>query len=236
MDLMKGLPDGSVDMVLCDLPYGTTRNKWDTVIPLAPLWEQYKRVVKENGAILLFACEPFASLLRTSNMRNYKYDWVWKKGRYKTGHLNAHRRPLFCIENILVFNATTYNPQGLIPLGEKVKRGGNGGCYGYSNTENYQAFTNYPTQFLDFPRDVEHLHSTQKPVALCEYLIQTYTNPRDTVLDNAMGSGTTGIACIKTGRRFIGIEKDPKIFAQARCRILDAAGEIFARGLKEAAP
>lgn len=226
LDLMRGIPDGSIDMVLCDLPYGTTNCKWDTVIPFELLWKQYKRLIKPNGAILLFGSEPFSSKLRMSNLNLYKYDWIWKKGNEKTGHLNAHNRPLFCVENIMVFNTRTYNPQGLIPYGKATKRGGNGECYKKSGKQNIQAYTHYPTNLLDFKKDTDKVHPTQKPVALLEYLIRTYTTRGETVLDNCMGSGSTGVACVKTGRDFIGIEKDEHYFESAKKRIYEAMEKL----------
>ncbi len=227
LELMKDIPDGSVDMILCDLPYGTTACKWDVVIPFNLLWEQYNRVIKEGGAIALFGAEPFASELRHSNLNAYKYDWYWKKGNAKTGHLNAHRRPLFCIETISVFNTGRYNPQNLKPYNKVTKRGHNGDCYGTSKQENFQAFTNYPTHLLDFGRDEDKKHSTQKPVALLEYLVKTYTNPGEVVLDNCMGSGSTGVACVNTARHFIGIELDPNYFNIASQRIRAAQEEAL---------
>ena len=219
LEIMKDIEDESIDMILCDLPYGTTSCKWDTIIPFEPLWEQYNRTIKDNGAIVLFGSEPFSTLLRYSNLSAYKYDWYWKKGNAKTGHLNAHKRPLFCIETISVFNATRYNPQNLQPYNKVTRRGHNGECYAPSNKENLQAFTNYPTHLLDFPRDKSKVHPTQKPVALLEYLIKTYTNEGNIVLDNCMGSGSTGVACINTNRRFIGIELDENYFNIAKERI-----------------
>ena len=219
LEEMKGIEDGSVDMVLCDLPYGTTACKWDSVIPFEPLWEQYKRVIKKNGAIVLTASQPFTSQLGASNLKMLKYAWVWEKSSV-TGHLNAHHMPMKKHEDVLVFYAgrVTYKPQGLIPYQKVKKRGSNGKNFGVSGTENYQESTNYPRSILQFNNDGK-LHPTQKPVTLMEYLIRTYTNKGETVLDNTMGSGTTGVACVNTEREFIGIEMDDTYFEIAKKRI-----------------
>lgn len=219
LELMKNIPDKSVDMILCDPPYGTTACKWDSVIPFEPMWEQINRVIKPNGAVVLFGSEPFSSALRMSNIKNYKYDWVWKKGNSKTGHLNAKRRPLFNLENISIFNSSIYYPQGLKPFNKITRRGSNGDCYSKSGTENFQEWTNYPVQLLDYEKDAHSIHPTQKPVALLEYLIRTYTLEGETVLDFTMGSGSTGVACVNTNRKFIGIELDDKYFEIAKKRI-----------------
>lgn len=189
------------------------------------MWESYNRVVKDKGAIVLFGNEPFSSLLRSSNLKEYKYDWYWKKGNSKTGHLNVKRRPLFCIETISVFKTNTYNPQGILPYNKIARRGRNGGCYGISGNSNFQEYTNYPTHFLEFDRDKSKFHPTQKPVPLLEYLIKTYTNEGETVLDNCMGSGSTGVACLNTNRDFIGMELDEKYFKIAEQRIKTAEKE-----------
>jgi len=216
---MKLIPDKSIDMILCDLPYGTTKCKWDVVIPFKPLWEQYERIIKDNGAIVLFGSEPFSSSLRLSKIELFKYDWIWDKVSV-VGFANAKKMPLRNIEVISVFykNQPTYNPQGLIKIKpKKIKNGRthkekgekgitaiNGGRF----KEDYiQEYTNYPKQILTFNRE-KGLHPTQKPVALFEYLIKTYTNEGETVLDNCMGSGTTAVACINTNRNFIGFELD----------------------------
>ena len=219
LEVMGLIPDGSIDAIICDPPYGATACKWDSIIPFDLMWEQLKRVIKSNGAIVLFGSEPFSSLLRCSNLKGFKYDWYWKKGNAKIGHLNAKKRPLFNIETISIFNTSNYNPQGLIPFGKITRRGGNGDNFGKSGTANFQDFTNYPVNLLDFPKDKERIHPTQKPVALMEYLIKTYTNEGETVLDFAMGSGTTGVACVNTNRNFIGIEKDDKYFEIAKKRL-----------------
>jgi site-specific DNA-methyltransferase (adenine-specific) len=221
LELMKDVPDQSVDMILCDLPYGTTQNKWDSVIPFEPLWAQYKRICK--GAIVLTATQPFTSALVASNSRDFRYEMVWEKSSV-TGHLNAHRRPMRTHEDVLVFSdfAPPYYPQGLKPYGKTAKRGNNGTNFGKSETENHQEFTNYPRSIIRIANDSKPVHPTQKPVALMEYLIRTYTNEGDTVMDNCMGSGTTGVACVNTGRRFIGMEQDAKYFEIAQKRIHDS--------------
>ena len=229
LEKMQEIPDGSVDMVLCDLPYGTTACKWDTVIPFEPLWAAYRRVCKKNAAIVLTASQPFTSALVMSNVREFKYDWTWRKTKV-TGVLNAKHQPLRCKEDIVVFceGVSTYNAQGLLPKGTMTKQGGNSDNYGERNaTEYFQEWTNWPRQVIDFPSEGKTQHPTQKPVALMEYLIRTYTNPGELVLDNTMGSGTTGVACVNTGRRFIGIERDEKYFQIARERILGDSAFSF---------
>jgi site-specific DNA-methyltransferase (adenine-specific) len=219
LELMGQVPDGSVDMILCDLPYGTTRNKWDSVIPFEPLWAQYKRICK--GAIVLTATQPFTSKLVVSSIEMFKYCWVWEKSKV-TGVLNAKHQPLRNYEDVCVFaeGRVIYNPQGLIVKGTLTKQGGTSQNYGTRNTGAYmQDFTNYPRPVIRFPSEGSTVHPTQKPVALMEYLIRTYTNEGDTVLDCCMGSGTTGVACVNTGRKFIGIEKDPDYFKIAEQRI-----------------
>lgn len=221
LERMKEIPDGSIDLVLCDLPYGTTRNKWDSVIPLDAVWAQYERVC--HGAIVLTAQTPFDKVLGASNLTMLRYEWVWRK-EAGTGFLNAKRSPLKDHENVLVFydKPPVYNPQmrtGFKPY--KCKQGGVGSNYGAVRPENISESNGerYPVTVLDFPRDKAKLHPTQKPVALMEYLIRTYTNEGDTVLDNCMGSGTTGVACVNTHRSFIGVERDAKYFKIARKRI-----------------
>lgn len=223
----ENIPDKSVDMILCDLPYGTTRCKWDIVIPFEPLWEQYNRIIKDNGAIVLFGSEPFSSSLRLSNIKHYKYDWIWKKTK-ASGHLNSKKQPMRIYENICVFykQQCTYNPQGLVfgvfnnnrPSRENKIKGeytfGLEKHFGLSNAKNY------PNNLLEFANPNNNLlHPTQKPVALCEYLIRTYTNEGDLVLDNCMGSGSTGAACLNTNRRFIGIEFNEHYFEVAKDRM-----------------
>jgi len=228
LELMKQIEDKSVDMILCDLPYGTTACKWDTIIPFKELWEQYKRIIKDNGAIVLTASQPFTSVLVISNIEMFKYCWYWLKN--PTGFLNAKKMPMKKIEDICVFykKLPTYNPQGLKSINKIIKNGKskqirtdtgisthNGGRL---PTEWKQEFTNYPNQELRFNND-KGLHPTQKPVALFEYLIKTYTNEDDLVLDNCAGSGTTAIACIHTKRNWIGIEKEKEYFEIAKKRI-----------------
>lgn len=225
LELMKQVPDKSIDLILCDLPYGITQNKWDTVIPFDKLWAQYKRIIKDNGAILLFSQMPFGANLIMSNPKMFRYEWIWEKEN-STGFLNAKKMPLKKHENILVFykHLPTYNPQmreGFKPY--TMERSGKGssnyGAYSSIHTENDG--TRYPIDIIKFNRDKEKLHPTQKPVALLEYLIKTYTNEGDVVLDNCMGSGSTGIACQNTNREFIGMELDEKYYKVA-CERLGA--------------
>lgn len=230
LELMKEIPDKSIDSVICDLPYGTTVCKWDSVIPFEPLWEQYKRVVKDNGAIVLFGGQPFTSTMITSNVRMFKYSWVWVKEN-GTGFINAHHQPLRIFEDICIFsksdavpaaiNKMAYYPQGLVAYDKITKRGRGGEAYVQKTikNENYQKYTNYPTNVLYFSRDSKKIHPTQKPIALLEYLIKTYTNEGELVLDNCIGSGSTAIAAINTGRNFIGIEKDENYFNITNNRI-----------------
>lgn len=226
LDAMWLIPDGSVDMVLCDLPYGTTACKWDSVIPFGPLWSHYWRVLKPNGAVVLTAAQPFTTQLIASQIGNFKYCWYWMKPGV-TGFANAKKQPLRNVEDVAVFyrSLPTYNPQGLVPYGKINKRSDPGGILGKTGvgTDAYlQEFTNYPRQVLEFGQTDKKVHPTQKPVALMEYLIRTYTNEGETVLDNCMGSGTTGVAARNTGRNFIGIERDPEYFKIAQSRILGA--------------
>lgn len=214
LELMKSIPDGSVDMILCDLPYGTTQNKWDSVIPFADLWSQYERVIKYDGAIVLTAQTPFDKVLGCSNLKLLKYEWIWEKPQ-GTGFLNAKIYPLKNHENILVFckGVHEYNPQ--FSEGEpytanrKNPASSNYGYYKPSLTEN--TGFRYPKTILRFNAE-RGLHPTQKPVALFEYLIKTYTNEGETVLDNCAGSGTTAIACINTNRNYILMEKEEKYY------------------------
>lgn len=232
LDRMKEIPDGSVDMVLCDLPYGTTQNKWDSVIPLEPLWAEYRRVCKPSAAIVLTAQTPFDKLLGASNMGMLKYEWIWKKN-IATGHLNANRAPMKEHENILVFyrELPTYNPQMAKGEAYSHSRGsvGNdsGTNYGKVNrTDTVNNGERFPKTVLTFYREIG-FHPTQKPVALMAYLIRTYTNEGDVVLDNTMGSGTTGVACGSELRRFIGIERDPDYFKICENRIAEAYNNLF---------
>jgi site-specific DNA-methyltransferase (adenine-specific) len=217
---MQNIESVSVDMILCDLPYGKTACKWDTVIPFEPLWEQYKRIIKKNGAIVLFGSQPFTSALIMSNLRMFKYEWIWEKDN-STGFQLAKKRPLKKHENIIVFGGSKYNPQELIKFGKENKRGKCGDNWGEMQSNSYiQEFTNYPTSLIKFKKD-KGKHPTQKPVALLEYLIKTYTNEGETVLDNCMGSGSTGVAARNLNRKFIGIEKDENYFNIAKERIYE---------------
>ena len=227
LEVMKDIPDGSVDMILCDLPYGTTACKWDIVIPFEELWKQYNRIIKDNGAIVLFGSEPFSSKLRMSNLKMYRYDWVWKK-TIASNFALSKKQPQKKHENIIVFykKQPTYNPQmekgnpytdkrcagtrNVVVGGEKVLK----------KTPIKNEGFRYPTTIQKFSNgNNNNVHPTQKPVALLEYLIKTYTNENETVLDNCMGSGSTGVACINTNRNFIGIELDEKYFKIAKERI-----------------
>lgn len=235
LELMREIPDGSVDMVLCDLPYGTTACSWDAVVPFEPLWAEYWRICKTNAAIVLTAAQPFTSALVLSQIKAFKYQWVWRKNT-PGGFAQAKNMPLKQHEDILVFStgAAThasqsarrmpYNPQGLVyaprvaankPRHKEESAFGNRPSH---KPEYVQEFTNYPNSVLDFPVE-RGAHPTQKPVALFEYLVRTYTNEGDVVLDNTMGSGTTGVACARSGRKFIGIERDETYFNAAADRI-----------------
>ena len=220
IDGMKLIPDKSVDMILCDLPYGITQNKWDSIIPLDALWKEYNRVIKDNGAIVLTASTPFDKMLGASNIKNLRYEWIWKKNNV-TGHLNAKRMPMKEHENILVFykKQPTYNPQGILPFNKMTRRGSNGANYNESKTQNFQEYTNYPRSILEFQYDKDKLHPTQKPVGLFEYLIKTYTHEGDIVLDNCIGSGTTAVAAINTNRNYIGFELSEEYCEIAKERI-----------------
>jgi len=244
LDVMPTLSEKSVDMILCDLPYGTTQCKWDIIIPFELLWEQYNRLITDNGVIVLFGSEPFSSILRTSNLPMYRYDWIWEKTQ-ATGFLNAKRRPLVSHETISVFyrNQCLYMPQkttGHKPINSYTKR-----AYIQNKTEVYGKVTKdisgggetdrFPRSVIKFSSDKQKtkldgtIHPTQKPVLLGEYLINTYTNKNNTVLDNTMGSGTFGVSAVNTNRNFIGIEKDcptnaDKYFQIAIRRITEAGG------------
>ena len=223
LELMKDIPNKSIDMVLCDLPYGTTNNKWDTIIHFDKLWAQYKRFINDYGAILLFSQMPFGASLIMSNPKMFRYEWIWEKNQ-AVGFLNAKKMPLRKHENILVFykHLPTYNPQGLIKLDEPIQEEGsanrNGKNYGVADKSFIRTHTNYPTDIITFSKDAGY-HPTQKPVDLLEYLIKTYTNEGDTVLDNCMGSGSTGVACVNTNRDFIGMELNEEYFKIACERI-----------------
>ncbi len=223
-DIMPGLPAASVSMVLADLPYGTTNCAWDSELQLDRLWAEYRRLC--TGPVVLFAQTPFDKVLGASNLAELRYEWIWEKTN-ATGHLNANRAPLKAHENILVFSSrqTAYNPQKTSGHVRKTSKGGGRPSSVYREhatlERDYDSTERFPRSVLVFPSDKQRskLHPTQKPVALCEYLIRTYTSPGDTVLDNCMGSGTTGVACVNTGRGFIGIEKDPGYFAIAQERL-----------------
>lgn len=211
LELMQQIPDASIDMILCDLPYGTTQCKWDTIIPFDKLWAQYERIIKDNGAIVLTASQPFTTVLIGSNLNKFSYTWYWKKR--PVNFLNAKKQPLRNIEDILIFNTPkTYNPQGLIKCNKINKRSNSTETNGAHGNINLSEFTNYPSQVLEITSGERGLHPTQKPVALFEYLIKTYTNEGDVVLDNCAGSGTTGEACINTNRNYILMEKEEKYF------------------------
>lgn len=222
-------PPKSIDLILCDPPYGTTDCKWDTVLPIDRMWEQYKRIIKDNGAIVLFSAQPFTTVLINSNLKQYRYNWYWKKNN-KTGFTFAKYQPMRCIEDICVFykKAPVYNPQGLMavenPKVRQYKNVGKDTVYRMDTLRkpHTSKYTNYPVQLLEFAKDPKTVHPTQKPVALLEYLIKTYTNEGDVVLDNCMGSGSTGVACVNTGRRFIGMELANTYFEIAEQRINNA--------------
>ena len=232
LDIMPSIETGSVDMVLCDLPYGTTDCSWDAVIPFESLWEGYWRVVKPNGAVVLTASQPFNIALAASQIRFYKYEWIWRKST-ATGHANAKKQPLRKHENICVFyrSPPVYNPQMTEGKPYTIKRTKEVEIYSKGGAKLNPVTVNdgsrYPVSVLDIANEYAgRVHPTQKPVALMEYLIRTSTNEGDTVLDNTMGSGTTGVACVNTGRHFIGIERDPGYFAIAENRIADAQAAL----------
>jgi site-specific DNA-methyltransferase (adenine-specific) len=238
LKLMGDLPDKSVDLILCDLPYGTTEIKWDKPLPFEPMWEQYERIIKNSGAILLFSSQPFTTDLINSNRKMFKYEIIWEK-TMKSGYLNAKKMPLRVHENIVVFykELPTYNPQKFTVTSNSIGRTRKQSFHTKENQ--YSAFEKADWSYTDtgerFPVDVIKFsnwngtlfgkkknavkHPTQKPVALCEYLVLTYTNPGDTVMDNCMGSGTTGVSCVKSGRNFIGMEINQDYFAIAQKRI-----------------
>ena len=226
LNALKDISDGSIDMILCDLPYGTTACKWDVVIPFEKLWKQYKRIIKDNGAIVLFGSEPFTSVLVNSNLRGYKHHWIWIKNR-GTGFQVAKYRPMMKSEDIIAFTKKgekiNYYPQMEKvdkPYYSKNASSSNGtNPLSHFNIGGKIVYQKYPSNILNFPKVSKTIHPTQKPVALLEYLIKTYTNEGDLVLDNCMGSGSTGVACINTNRNFIGIELDEKYFKIAKDRI-----------------
>jgi len=235
LEVMRGLLNNSVDMILCDLPYGTTACKWDAVIPFEPLWVHYKRLIKPNGAIVLTASQPFTSALIMSNADWFKYAWIWEKER-PTNFFAAKYMPLNNTEDVLVFSSggcnngakdpMRYYPQGVAAIDRVAKNSNTGGKIGAAHKTSlndgrmyHQIATGYPKKTIKFNQDTNTVHPTQKPVALMDYLIRTYTTEGDLVLDNTMGSGTTGVAAIKAGRRFVGIERDEKYFAVSCRRI-----------------
>jgi site-specific DNA-methyltransferase (adenine-specific) len=246
LELMSGIEDKSIDMILCDLPYGTTACKWDTILPFVSLWEQYERVIKDNGAIVLFCQQPFTAALVSSNYALFKYMWYWRKSR-PSGFVNARLKPLKDIEEIAVFskgstangakNNMIYVPQGLVEVNKKWKRPKRYGDGKGVNTmrENHSLdrvieYENYPRQVLDYEmHNVGQIHPTQKPVALFEYLIKTYTKEGEVVLDNTAGSMTTAIASINTDRDFIVIEKDPEYFRKGSERVNNHIEDLIAK-------
>ena len=224
---MKDIKDNSINLILCDLPYGNTACKWDSIIPFDKLWEHYKRIIKDNGVIALFGSEPFSSLLRCSNLEMYKYDWIWKKNK-SSNFINCKYQPLKNYETISIFSkmASTYSkkgnmkyiPQGTIILDKPKVQSRKGNkkpeiYHSSPNVETIQKIGNYPTCILEFDMVNKPIHPTQKPVDLLEYIIKTYTNEYETVLDNCMGSCSTGVAAINTNRKFIGMELEDKYFA-----------------------
>lgn len=235
---MHDIPDQSVDMILCDLPYGTTDCKWDSVLPLVDLWDAYCRIIKPAGAIVLTATQPFSSALVMSHPGWFRYEWVWQKTK-ATGLFNAKRQPLRAHETVLVFykNLPTYSPQMTEAPPDKIDRRktirpsiikdgiySRAGRSDKTNLRGVDTGMRYPLSVQVFAGETKASHPTQKPVALMEYLIRTYTLEGELVLDNCMGSGTTGVACVNTGRRFMGMEKEPEYFEIAQRRIQEAAG------------
>jgi site-specific DNA-methyltransferase (adenine-specific) len=221
LEVLKTLPSESVDMVLADLPYGTTQCKWDNVIPFDILWGELSRVCKTSAAICMFGSEPFSSALRVSNFKMFKYDWIWEKNK-STGHLNAARMPMRAHEIISVFGAPKYTPVMGVgsPYNNKHKSGDAGDCYGKTSESERRGVTSrFPRSVIRFPVEMKPVHPTQKPVALLEYLIKTYTKEGDTILDPTMGSGSTGVAALNTGRKFIGIEQDADYVEIAKRRM-----------------
>lgn len=232
--VMPTLTAGSIDLVLADLPYGTTQCKWDAVIPFAPLWAEYRRLLKPTGCVVLTAAQPFTSALVMSNPREFSYAWTWNKVNRITGHLNAKRQPLRVTEDVVVFarNGATYNPQMIEGAPYRAtSRGRKSSCYGTQSDGVVTVNTgqHYPRNLISIAADergtVGRIHPTQKPVALMDYLIRTHSNTGDLVLDNTAGSGTTGVACVLTDRRFILIEERADYCAIARQRIADAQAQ-----------
>ena len=237
LEVMKEIPNGSIDAIITDPPYGTTACKWDSVIDFKLMWEHLNRIIKPNGAIVLFGSEPFSSALRMSNIKNYKYDWIWYKN-LRTGFANAKYMPMKAFENILVFadGKTTYNPQKVKRTTKKsdTKKTNFGDVYGNlkNNTkpDNQTDFVN-PHNVINFIKSIhgtqKRSHPTQKPISLMEYLIKTYTNENETVLDFTMGSGSTMVACQNINRNGIGIEMDENYFEIAKKRIEDNKLKLF---------
>ena len=221
-EAMKEIPDGCIDMILADLPYGTTQNKWDSVLDLEKLWKEYWRVCKASAVVVLTATQPFSSAVTMSDINNFKYQWIWVKSKI-TGVLNAKKMPVRKHEQILVFyrQPCIYNAQDLEVKGTITKQGGNSDNYGDRSSDDYiQEFTNWPRDVLEIKSNGKSIHPTQKPVALFEYLIKTYTNEGDLVLDNTAGSGTTAIAAINTNRKWVCIEKETEYYDKAIQRII----------------
>ena len=229
LERMKEIPSGSVDLVLTDPPYGTTACKWDSIIPFEPMWAELKRIIKPNGAIVLFGSEPFSSALRMSNIKQYKYDWVWDKKKSGNIFLAKHQ-PMKTFENILIFSKEKHHYFPIMKPREKIKKSknyGTGEAIGGNRAAEDKVYTykeKYPIAILEFSNASQKgkVHPTQKPVALLEYLIKTYTQESETVLDFTMGSGSTGVACVDTGRKFIGIEMDDNYFNIAKKRIQES--------------
>ena len=235
LEIMKEIDDKSIDFILCDLPYGTTKCSWDIVLPFEDLWKEYERIIKDNGCIALFGIEPFSSTIRMSNPSIYRYDWYWHK-TLCSNFLNAKKQPFFKVETISIFykKIPTYNPQMVegkpysIFSNNKFNSDGQQQLYGIKYRKKYDnVTTRYPDNLIEIKNEQSNkkdkLHPTMKPVQLCEYLIKTYTNENDIVLDNCMGSGTTGVACLNLNRNFIGIEKDTEYFNIAKKRLDDIA-------------
>jgi site-specific DNA-methyltransferase (adenine-specific) len=241
LEVMKKIPDKSIDMILCDLPYGTTACKWDVVIPFEPLWKEYKRIIKDNGAIVLTASQPFTSALVMSNVKMFKYEWIWKKST-SSNFLQSNYQPRKIHEDVLIFSKgkasftknggkMNYFPQmwgeakktNTNTTASKGLKSWNGRMRDdYNIVSKNDTGKRFPESIIEFKTDKTKLHPTQKPVALLEYLIKTYTIEGETVLDNCMGSGSTGVACVNTNRKFIGIEKDKTYFNIAEKRIEEA--------------
>ena len=225
---MKNIPDGSIDAIICDLPYGTTRNQWDSVIPLDKLWAEYKRITKSDAAIVLFSQQPFTSALVMSNPKMFRYEWIWQKDM-GTGFLNAKKMPMKEHENVLVFyeNLPTYNPQMKQGKPYRCKNGALSDNYGHrEQVETINNGERYPTTIIKYDRDKNKLHPTQKPVDLLRYLVRTYTNMGGVILDNCMGSGTTAIACIKEKRHFVGFELNKEYYDIACKRIKNEQAQL----------